>query len=179
MAKVSPILNDLYEQELSSGSAASEDTMQKVASSVNFWNAFYEGQRGWFVNGNYSLFNTPIVGVDGAYGCITNMSVYGITVFNLVAGSSGNTELDIQVNPAVGGSYSLFSTKPVLNYQSGNNARIIMNATTGQVLAQSSFSTLPELATTNLLAGDLLTLNINQVQNNGQSCGLVLSLRPR
>jgi hypothetical protein len=179
MAKVTPEKIDLFEQEIQSGSAASEDTMQRVAASVNFWNSFYEGQRGWFVNGNYSLFSTPIVGIDGAYGCITDMDVYGFTMFNLVAGTSGNTELDIQVTPAVGAPYSLFSTKPVINFQSGNTARIITNVTTNTVLAQSSFTTLPVFSTTQLNAGDLLTLNLNQAQVGGQSCGLILALRPR
>ena len=179
MAKVQPEKIDLFEQEIQSGSAASEDTMQRGAASVNFWNAFYEGQRGWFVNGPYALFTPPIIGIDGAYGCITDMEIYGFIMYNLVTGTSGNTELDVQVTPAVGAPYSLFSTKPVINFQAGNNARMIINVFENQVVAQSSNTTLPVFVTTQLNAGDLLTLNLNQAQPGAESCGLVLALRPR
>jgi hypothetical protein len=178
MAKVLPEKIDLFEQEIQSGAAASEATMQRVAASVNFWNTYYEGQRGWFLNGIYGSLGVPQIGVDGAYPCVTDMEIYGFSMYNLVAGSGGTTELDIQVIPPTGSAYSLFTTKPLIPFNSGNNARMILNVYQSTVLAQSSFVTLPAFAVTTIPAGSLLTLNLNQAQTNGQSCGLILALRP-
>jgi hypothetical protein len=178
MAKVTPAKIDLYEQEIKAGAAASEATMQRIASSVNFWNAFYEGQRGWFLNGKYGILGVPQTGVDGAYPCVTDMELYGFCMYNLVAGSNGSTELDVIVRPSTGSPFSLFTVKPKIPYNSGNNARMIINVSTNTVVAQSSFVTLPTFAVTTLSAGTLLTLDLTQAQTGGESCGLLLALRP-
>ena len=179
MAIVSPEKINLFEEEIQSGSAASEDTMQRVAASVNFWNTFYEGQRGWFLNGVYGSLGVPQIGVDGAYPALTDLDVIGFSMYNLVAGSSGLTELDIQVVPPTGPTVSLFTVKPQINFQSGNNSRMIVDVANNVVLAQSTFTTLPTFATTVIQAGSLLTLNLSNAQVGGQSCGLILALRPR
>lgn len=179
MAKVTPQILDLFEEELQGGAAASEATMQRVGASVNFWNSFYEGQRGWFLNGPYGILPTPQVGVDGAYGCITKMQIYGFTMYNLVAGTSGELELDIQVKPANGDpEYSLFTVRPKIAFNAGNKARIIVNVLTNTIVAQDLNTTAPTFVTTELQAGDLLTMNLVGVQLNAESCGLVLALRP-
>ena len=179
MGKVTPALIDLYDEEISAGSPTRSSTMQRIAASVNFWNTYYEGHRGWFLNGPYGVMGTPQYGVDGAYGLVTNMMIYGITVYNLEAGSSGVTEFDVKVIPPSGSSFSIFSTRPKIPHTSGNNARIIMNLTTSTTLAASSGVTLPVFSTTDLSAGCLLTLDLISAQTNGKSAGLILSLRPK
>ncbi len=179
MAVVPPNLLNIFEEEIQSGAAASEATMQRIAASTNFWNAFYEGQRGWFLNGPYGVLPTPQSGVDGAYACITRMQIYGFTMYNLVPGTSGELELDIQVNPASGDpAYSLFTIRPKIAFDSGAYARIVTNVSTNTVLFQSPLTTLPVFANTTLEAGDLLTMNLIGVQAGAESCGLVLALRP-
>jgi hypothetical protein len=178
MGKVTPAKIDLYEQEIKSGAAASEATMQRIASSVNFWNAFYEGQRAWFLNGRYSAFGTPQTYVDGAYPCVTDMELYGFCMYNLVAGSSGFTELNVIVHPPSGPSFSLFTVTPKIPHNSGNVARMIINVSTNTVVAQSLYVTLPVFAVTTFTAGTLLTLDLTQAQTGGESCGLILALRP-
>jgi len=178
MAKVPPAKIDLYEQEIKAGAAASEATMQRIASSVNFWNAFYEGQRAWFLNGRYSAFGTPQYNVDGAYPCVTDMELYGFCMYNLVAGSSGFTELNVIVHPPSGSPFSLFTVTPKIPHTSGNNARMIINVSTNTTVAQSTFVTLPTFAVTTFAAGTLLTLDMPHAQAGGESCGLVLALRP-
>lgn len=178
MPKVTPQKIDLFTEEIQSGAAASEATMQRVAASVNFWNTYFDGNRSWFLNGKYDLLGAPQVGVDGAYPAITDVEIYGFAMFNLVAGISGETELDLQVLPPTGSPFSLFTVRPKINYQAGNSARMIVNVSSNTVLAQSTFTTLPVFSQTTIEAGSLVTLNLTGAQVSAESCGLVLALRP-
>ena len=180
MSDVSPLRKNLQIEELRTGAAASESTMQRVASSVNFWNAYYEGSRGWFLNGNYSILPFPQTGIDGAHFANSNMEIYQIGVYNLVAGSAGNLSFDIIKHPVGGGtSVTIFTTKPVIPFSAGNNARILTNTLTNTNLYMSPGCTAPVLASNQLNAGDFLTCNIFSGQTNGQSAGIILALRPR
>lgn len=174
MADVVPLKKNLQIEELKTGAAASESTMQRVASSVNFWNEYYEGSRGWFLNGRYDIITLPQIGVDGAFFAWTNMEIWMVGCYNLVAGSSGSTQFDILKNGS-----TIFSTKPAIPSSAGNNAKLVRNVITNTTVAASAGVTMPVLISTQLNAGDMLTCNLTGAQVAGESAGIVLGIRPR
>jgi len=177
---VTPLKKNLQVEELKTGSAASESTMQRVGSSVNFWNSFYEGSRGWFANGPYSWKPVPQTGIDGAAFANCNMEIWEVGAYNLVAGSSGDIEFDIIRHPVGGGpGVSIFSTRPKIPSSAGNNARLLQDTLLNTNIYQSIGVQLPVLTSSNLDAGDFLTCTIVNVQDGGESAGIILAVRPR
>jgi hypothetical protein len=174
MADVTPLKKNLQVEELKTGAAASESTMQRVASSVNFWNSYYEGSRGWFLNGRYDIISLPQVGVDGAFFAWTNMEIWMIGCYNLVAGSAGSVEFDILKNGS-----TIFSTKPAIPYTAGANAKLVRDVIANSTVVASPGVTLPALISTQLSAGDMLTCNLTGAQTAGESAGIILGIRPR
>lgn len=181
MADVSPLKRNLQVEELRTGAAASESTMQRVASSVNFWNTFYEGTRAWFINGIYDLFPFPQTGIDGVYNVPCNMEIYQLAVNHNVAGISGNFEIDVIKIPVGGGpQVSIFTQRPIIPFGAGNFSVIHQEfLPTPLTVVASPGVTLATLVSTQLDKGDRLFINIINGQAGGESAGLVLMMRPR
>jgi hypothetical protein len=181
MADVTPLKRNLQVEELRTGAAASESTMQRVASSVNFWNTFYEGTRAWFFNGQYGDFPFPQTGVDGVYNVPCDMEIYQLAVNHNTAGISGTFEIDLIKIPVGGGpEVSVFATRPQIPFGAGNFAVIHQEfLPTASTIVASPGVTLATLVSTQLSKGDRLYTNIIGGQIQGQSAGLVLMMRPR
>jgi hypothetical protein len=161
-------------------SSVSESVGGKIGGSINFINNYQYDTKAFFVNGPYNTVSGSQTGIDGAYICASNMEIYAIMMFNLVAGSSGDLEFDLKRFTASGGSgTSIFSTKPKIPSSSGNNAYLGYRFSDSTILEQVSGSTLPVLTSVNLDAGDMLTCDITLKQTGGQNGGLVVLMRPR
>jgi hypothetical protein len=179
VSDVTPLKENVQVEQIEAGAAASESVMQIMAGSNNFWNTYYEGSRGWFLNGPYSTVPGIQTGVDGAIFCPSDMEIYCIGMYNLVAGSVGDIEFDVIRHKTDNTSATIFTTRPKIPFTSGNDARLVKRFSDNTTLYQSAGSTLPVLVSANLNAGDMLTCNVTLKQTSGQSAGIVLFLRPR
>lgn len=181
MAEVTPLKTNIQSPDVKSGAAASEATMNKVGGSINFWNTFFEGSRLWSANGSYSITPAPENGVDGMYFCWSNCEIYAVGMYNLIAGSAGDTEFDIVRHPVGGGpAVTIFSTRPKIPFGSGANARIIQQILpTPLNLFLSAGATAPVVSVTQLDAGDALSMNFIGKQTGGKNAGIVMAIRPR
>lgn len=181
MADVTAIKKNLQVEELKTGAAASEYTMQKVGGSVNFWNKYYEGSRQWALNGPFSSLSLPGLNIDGAHYCWVNEEIYAIGFTLETVGTSGDFEFDLIRHPADNSTpVSLFTTRPKINFSAGNGAWFVYNASLNQVQHTQSGITAPVFNTLNLTAGDKITWSIIAVQSGGiKNASLTVGFRPR
>lgn len=182
MTAVSPLKVDLQVEELKTGAAASEYTMQKVGSSVNFWNTFYEGSKHWKVNGFLGSLSLPYTELDGPFFCWSDMEIWAIGFSISVAGTSGDLEFDIIRYPADGSpSSTIFSTRPKINYTAGSGAWYVEDLNQSLVHHTQAGITAPILSTINLTAGDKLVCNLvgKQSGNDTKNATLSIAIRPR
>lgn len=179
MADVVSFRSNIKTEDVQFRSSVSEAVGNKIGASINFINTRQTDSKLWTINGNYYNSFTK-VGIDGAYICSVDMEVYSITMYNLVAGSSGTTTFDLirHTGSGVAGS-SIFVTKPSLGYGTGNNAFLGYRFFDSTVLEAPSGCVLPTLVSMNLDAGDMITCDMTDTQVFGQSAGITLELRPR
>ncbi len=160
--------------------AVSESTMSRVGASINFVNKRQHDTKQFFINGKYYVGGASQTGVDGAYMFLFDAEITGIAMFNLIAGASGTTTLDIVRYTAsnTGGS-SIFATKPSITYTAGNNAYVGVALTPSYtILENPSGTTAPTMALTTASAGDLIKMNVTSVQTGGENAGIVIYFRP-
>ena len=157
-------------------SAASEAFVKKLGKSVNFINTNQYDTKDFFLNGRYNIATMPQTAVDGLYIFPYDVEIFNAYAFNIVAGSSGTTELDIKRLTASGGTgTSIFSTTPKIAYTAGDNAYVGVGETgtglTAPILSSSPF---------NISAGDAIYCDIIQAQGgNPENCGILVYFRPR
>jgi len=179
MADITPRRINIQEEETAYRAAVSEATLSRVGASTNFINMKQYDSRGFFLNGPYSIIGAQ-TGVDGAWGILFDIEIIGVMMFNLVAGSSGTTTLDIRRFTASNtGNTSIFTVKPSLTNASGNNAFVFRDFLNSITLESPTGATVPTLAVTNLNAGDMLTMNKDASQVGGENCGILIYYRPR
>jgi hypothetical protein len=165
-------------------SSISESLLTRVGASINFINKRQYDTKAFHINGPYSVaisFNQG-QGVDGAHFILFDCEIIGVMAYNLKAGTSGVTTLDIRrftgSNTPSGGT-SIFSTKPSFNITAQNNSYVGYRQTDSTILENPAGTVLPVLSTTQLNAGDLITANIDSAMAGGENCGIALYLRPR
>lgn len=183
MADIAPSRIILQEEEVQYRGSVSEATLFRFGAAANFVNLRQYDSRGFFLNGPYDAVGGAQTGVDGSWGVLFNVEIIAVMMFNLVAGSSGTTTLDIRRFTASNtGNTSIFSTKPSIASSAGNNAFVFRDYLNETTLENPAGTTLPVLtggSTFNLNAGDMLTMNIDAKQVGGQNCGVLLYYRPR
>lgn len=154
-------------------SAVSESLAQKIGSSINFINSNQKYDKIFVVNGQYNLLSLPFPGIDGIFVLPDNAEITNAEMYIRIAGSGGDTILDIKYATTPGGSWtSIFSTLPSINYSSGNFSWCY----TG-----SSFpnTTAPVLGTTLLQAGWALRCDIISAQSGAaKGAGIAVYMRP-
>jgi hypothetical protein len=182
MAEITGERKNIQVEEVRYKSSVSEAVGFKLGSSINFINNKQYDHKGFYINGNYSLFSTPILAVDGAIAILNDCEIIGVCMFNIVAGSAGTTTLNVRrytgSNTPSGGE-SIFDVKPSISFTAGNNAFVFKRFLDDTTLENPSGTTLPTLAISQLNAGDLLVVDLDAAQTNGQNCGLLIFLRPR
>jgi hypothetical protein len=181
MADVAPRRINLQVEETKHKAGVSEATFTRTAQAVNFVNMKQYDSRGFFLNGPYFAGDGK-KDVDGAWIVLFDIEIIGVAMFNHVAGTSGTTRLDVHRFTASGtpaGGTSIFTTRPALSFSSGNNAMVVRDVLNSVTLQGPSGSTVPVLSITDLNAGDMLSLDLDNAQPGGENCGLILYYRPR
>ena len=180
MADLIPERLNIQIEETQYKSAVSESTMSRVGASINFVNKRQHDTKQFFINGKYYVGGASQTGVDGAYAFLKDAEITGIMMFNLIAGASGTTTLDIVRYTAsnTGGS-SIFTVKPAISSTAGDNAYVMVDLTPSYtILENPSGTTAPTMALTTVSAGDLIKMNFTSVQAGGENAGIVIYFRP-
>lgn len=180
MADITPERINIQEEETDYKAAVSEALLKRTGAGINFINLRQYDTKQFFVNGRYDKVSGAQTEVDGAQMMLFDAEIVGVMMFNMVAGSSGTTTLDINRWTASNtGGTSIFTIKPSITSAAGNIAFVAYDFLNSTTLENPAGTTLPTLAVTNLNAGDLLTLDIDAKQVAGENCGLVIYYRPR
>ncbi len=175
----------MQQEEATYNAANSEALLSRVGATANFIAKRQYDSRGFFLNGPYSILGAQ-TGVDGAWPILFDVELMAVAMFNLVAGASGSTTLDVRrftaSNTPAGGS-SIFTTKPSLPYSTGNNAYLFKDFVNNADIQAPSGAVMPVFDNGGgpflLDRGDMLTINKDASQVGGQNCGLILYYRPR
>lgn len=180
MADITAQRINIQVEEVAGDSAVREGTFSRVGAAINMINENQHSEKIWELSGPYNAISGAQTGVAGAYICGRDFEIIGVGMYNLVAGSAGTLELDIIRHTSTGTSgSSIFSTTPKMVYSSGNNSYLYYDFSNSTAISSPSGSTQPVLVSANLNKGDMLSCNFVQKQTAGQSCGLVIHLRPR
>ena len=172
--------------------AVSEDLIQRLAGLQNFIGLFQHSEKQFFVNGPYSIMATyPQNAVDGLVVFEFNATIIDVWMFNITAGTSGTTELDLKLASSSGGAFSsIFSTTPKIASSAGNNAWVGNPSiwTSGVPVVDGTYSaptgcTKPQLVgggqTYNVNARSAMKLDLISAQAGGENCGLIVHYVPR
>lgn len=179
MAALSEVRNIIQEEEVAYRAAVSEATLTRVGETTNFINVRQHDTKQFFINGTYSVNSgLPQVSVDGAIPVLFNITIIDVCMFNIVAGSSGQTELDIKRVTSSGGSgTTIFSTTPKIMSTAGNNA--YTGTAAAGAFPGGTGLTQPVLSVTDIDAGDLLYCDLLDAQVDAENTGIVIFFRPR
>jgi hypothetical protein len=157
--------------------AVSEELIQRMAAVSNFISLYQHSEKQFFINGPYSIVTPPQTALDGLAVFEFNAEIIDVWAFNLVAGSSGTTEIDVKIATTPGGAFtSIFSTTPKITSAAGNNVWV---GAPGGAYTPPSGTTAPVLSTVNVNAYSAIRVDILQAQPGGQNAGVILHYRPR
>jgi hypothetical protein len=111
MADVIPVRTTIQQEATDYKSPVSEDFATRLAQLLNFHAYYQYSEKQFFANGKYGILSTyPQTAVDGLIFMPFNAEIIKVVVFNMVAGTSGTTELDIKRATTSGGAFtSIFS----------------------------------------------------------------------
>jgi hypothetical protein len=182
MSELSPQRKNIHTEEVQYKASVSEAVGFKLGAAINFINLRQYDTKAFYINGPYSINTGPKIAVDGAYLVLHDCEIVGCAMFNIVAGSSGTTTLNVRkytASNAPSGGASIFTTKPAISYTAGNYAFVFKRFQDDTTLENPSGTTLPVLATNQLNAGDMLVIDIDSYQTGAENCGLILFTRPR
>ena len=171
---------NLQSEETDYRSAVSEGTMTRMGAAVNFINKRQYDTHAFHLNGLYRK-GVSVIGSDGIFPILFDMEIVGITMWNRVNGTSGQTTLDVQwlSEPGVNEG-TIFSAKPVFTNTVGNNAYMIKNMATSTVIVEpATGATDPILSKSQFDAGDALLLVIDEAMPDAEDCSLLIHFRPR
>lgn len=161
LLNVRALINDI---ETAESAAASSGTIQKIGQVVNFNTEKQHVVFEWTLTGNYANLGLPKLAFDLPKHVYRSFTVDGFGFSVVTAGSSGSLEIDIIRRPVTGPTVSLWTTKPVIPFSSGNNARMIYRVSDATTLINTAGNTLGVLAVTSIVEGDQLEMNITSVQ---------------
>lgn len=181
MADLSEERINIQTEETRFRAAVSEAVAQRIGKAINFINKRQYQAKTFQINGMYGGASVPNLGIDGAWAMFNNSEIVGLLMYNLTAGASGTTTLDLKkITSSGGAATSIFSTKPSLEYTSGDSAFLLYDFLNSTALENPTGATLPILNSVNLDAGDLLRVDLIAAQAaSAANCGLVLYYRPR
>lgn len=192
MADVNPVRSNIALPGTQFLAAVSEFIAQSMSGSVNFQNYFAHEQKAFFLNGGYNVGqSTPQVGVDGFAVFEFQAQIIDVWLFNLIAGTSGSTSIDVQIatgNP-IGSFASIFTTLPAISYLAGNNVWVgspspsligpAYNPTAYTPPSNTTQGVLNASNTTTIPAYSGIYCNLQSVQGGSpQNCGIIIHYRP-
>lgn len=172
-------------------SAVSENLIQTVAADNNFQNYFQLMDKRFNFNGSYGSVSLPVIAADGLDVFEFDSQIIDIWMFVRIAGSSGTTEIDIQVENTPGSGWnSIFTTTPKINFAAGD---YIWVGSVDPALVGSEYNPSPsyvppanttqgvlDLSITNLRpAWSGIRCNLVTAQGGApDGCGLLMRYRP-
>lgn len=169
-------LKTIFTEEIDDLSAISESTWYKIGQVINFISVRHAEAHEWKINGRIS--SMAVDGVDGKFICPFNMEIIAISAAQDFAGSSGDTEIDVDWFDAPGSNQgSIFSTKPKFNFTTGDDSYFIRNFVTVQDETEAGI-TLPVLSKSTFNFGDALQFNVDSAQVGGRNLSLQIYYRP-
>lgn len=177
MASIGASRVEITVQEMQTGSAASESTMNRVGGDLNLLLTAGPIFLHWTANGPYSNGGTPQTRVDGERMLMDNCKLVGFFLHTETAGSAGTLEIDILRRTTGGSSATIFSTTPKILFSSGNNSRIGKDFRDSTVLWTATGATQAALSISSFLKGEVLSMNINGIQTGGQDFDFGLFFR--
>ena len=174
MSDIASARNLISVEEMQTGSAAAENTMNRVGGSINLLLKAAPIILNWNANGPYSNGGAPQTYVDTERGLLDNLTLAGYYLFTEKAGSAGTLEVDVVRRTTGGSEASIFGTTPKIVFSAGNNARNMYDFRSSTSLWLSAGGTHGTAAITTFSAGDVLRMNIQQIQTSGRNFGLQL-----
>ncbi len=115
------------------------------------------GEHTFKLNGNYGSIVVPANAADSLYRFLDAGQITNVTLVREIAGTSGQTEIDVQVKPPAGSWTSIFTTLPQISAAAGNEVGVrageIVPNTVAPVLSASPFA---------VAAGTLMRFNLIQ-----------------
>lgn len=168
----------ITELEIKYGSSVSEATWQKIAGMINFIGHRMHQEKVFPINGNYGMLQGlyPINAIDGYAFFEFDAEIFNVWVYNIKAGTSGITELDLKVKPKSSGSFtSIFSTTPKIGPTAPNDTFFEVGDVATGITAPVLNGGVPY----NVNRGDAIRLDLISAMANAEHCGIVIHFRPR
>lgn len=175
MGVLGQIKKFIYEEDVKYKAGVSQAVGFKIGQMLNFLGVRLHSEKQFFLNGKYGLIAGSQLGADGLAVFEFDCEIFNVWVFNLVAGTSGTTELDLKIATSPGGSFtSIFTTTPKITSAAAANSWIgVGGSVTG--------CTAPVLtgAAATITAGTAIRLDKIQAMSDAQNCGVLVHYRPR
>lgn len=157
-------------------SAVSESLLQTVGKMANFLGKRNHQEKQFFINGPYGIATVPATALDGLTFFQFDAEIIDVWAYNIIAGSSGTTEMDIKIADLGGSFTSIFSTTPKFASTASNNSWVDASG----IVTPGTGVTAPVLSVTNVDAGQALRFDLITKQGGDpQNCGIVIHYRPR
>lgn len=176
MGLIADLKKLIYEEEVKYRAAVSESTWYKIGGTLNFLLNKNHQEKSFYLNGAYSGWTTPRTFADGLSVFAYDAEIFAITMYNLNAGSSGTTEIDLKLKPQLSGAFtSIFTTTPKITYQAGQawvSTGDTINYCTAPVLTSGA-------SPLQVNKGDGICIDLISSQVGASNCGLIVHFRPR
>lgn len=129
----------------------------------------------WQLNGAYSSLTTPVSEIDGYCFFNFNATILAVWVYNVVAGSSGATTLDLLVGSTGGSFTSILSQTASISSAAAPGVWTDSNSVIG---AQTGV-TKPIVSTSAINAGQAIRMDVLSAMPGASDCGIILQFVPR
>ena len=179
--EVAPFRKILRVGESKQNAANSESFFQALAAQNNFVNKKQYDTHSWFLNGTYE-FGIGEVGLDGMYVFLFDITIVGISIGNIVAGTGGTTTVDVHKISAGGtDDGSIFATKPAVNSNAGNNAYGVVDYENASTLSPTGITlpTFTDAAARDFDAFEALRFDLDDAMDLAENYFLNIHFRPR
>jgi len=176
MGLIADLKKLIYEEEVKYRAAVSESTWYKIGGTLNFLLNRNHQEKAFYLNGSYSGWAVPRTFADGISIFEYDAEIFNVYIYNVNAGSSGITEIDLKLKPQLSGAFtSVFTTTPKIDYRAGTAWAGIgdtINYCTAAVLTSGA-------SPLQVNKGDAIAIDLVSSQVGASNCGLIVHYRPR
>lgn len=175
MAEIPSVRKFIDQLEVKYQAAVSEATWTKIGGMLNFLGRRVHQEKLFPLDGPYWVITDPQYQASTMAIFEFDAEIFNVWVYNIIAGSSGVTELDCRVKPKNSGAYtSIFATRPQIGYNAGNDVWLGVGDSVSNCTA-------PVLTSNPLQVnqGDGIIVDKISSQVGGENAGLIVHFRPR
>lgn len=178
MASIPDAKADIQSEETAVNAAVSEATLTRVGGGINFHNNRQHDIIDWKFNGRYQQ-GSAEVGLDGLYVFLFDGEIVGLSMGNIVAGTSGTTTVDIHwFNGSGSDQGTIFSVQPSISSAAPNNAYLWTNLVDATSNSGAGL-TIPTFSKTEFSKGDAVRLDLDASMASAENLVVNLYFRPR